>query len=330
MNKNIPILMILILLLNCCAEQEEKYAGHVEKITIAEAGQPIGGLLYVAYAKGFFKNVGLDVTLQKYTSGKSALNEGVLKSAVDLGTTAETPIVHASLVGEKLYVAATIGTSTKNLAIVARKDKGISIPSDLKGKKIGVTKGTNGEFFLDSFLLFNKIMDSEVEIVNLKPEETVKSLVYGDVDAFSAWNPHLLKAQEELGDNGIIFYDKSIYTWTWSIVGKEEYVKNNPETIKKVVRALANAGKFMSESPAESTRIVAEYLKIDKGLLEKQWDIYKFELRLDQSLLLELEDQARWAIEKNLTSAKETPNYFDYIYLYALDEIKPDAVTMIR
>lgn len=330
MHKNIPILMIFILLLNCCAKQEEQYTGDIEKISIAEAGQPIGALLYVAYAKGFFNNEGLDVTLQKYTSGKSALNEGVLKSNTDLATTAETPFVHASLARKKLYIVATIGSSTENLAIVARKDKKILIPSDLKGKKIGVTKGTNGEFFLDTFLLFNKIKDSEVKIVNLKPEETVISLVNGDVDAFSAWNPHLLKAQEELGDNGIIFYDKSIYTWNWNIAGKVEYVKNNPETIKKVVRALAYAGEFVSESPAESTRIVAEHLKVHKSLIEKQWDIYKFELRLDQSLLLEMEDQAGWAIEKNLTPAKETPNYLDYIYFHALDDIKPDAVSLIR
>lgn len=330
MNKNILILMIFILLLNCCSVQEEEYTGDVEKITIAEAGQPIGGLLYVAYVKGFLKNEELDVTLQKYTSGKSALNDGVLKSNADLGTTAETPIAHACLVREKLLIIATIGTSTKNLAIVARKDKGISIPSDLKGKKIGVTKGTNGEFFLDTFLLFNKLTESDVKIVNLKPEETVNSLVNGDVDAFSAWNPHLLKAQEELGKNGTVLYDNSIYTWNWNIVGKKEFIKNNPETIRKVSRALAHAEKFISESPSESIRIVAEYLKIDKGLLEKQWGIYKFGLRLDQSLLLELEDQARWAIEKNLTSTKEMPNFYDYFYLYALDEIKPDAITMIR
>ena len=38
------------------------------------------------------------------------------------------------------------------LAIVARKDKGILNPTDLKGKKIGLMLGTNAQYFLYLFL----------------------------------------------------------------------------------------------------------------------------------------------------------------------------------
>jgi NitT/TauT family transport system substrate-binding protein len=51
---------------------------------------------------------------------------------------------------------------------------------------------------------------------------------------------------------------------------------------------------------------------------------------LDQSILWCLEDEARWAIKNKLVEAAEVPNYLDYVYFKALEEIDPEAVTIIR
>ncbi len=141
----ITIIVVIGILISGCRDQP------VEKIIIAEAQQPIAGPVYIAFTKGYFKDEGLDVTLQPQTSGKASLN-AILEGKADLSTVAETPIMHAGLREEKTYLIATIHHANANTVIVARKDKGISIPSDLKGKTIGVSVGTNGEFFMDSFL----------------------------------------------------------------------------------------------------------------------------------------------------------------------------------
>jgi len=57
---------------------------------------------------------------------------------------------------------------------------------------------------------------------------------------------------------------------------------------------------------------------------------YNFNVSLHQSLLITLEDQARWAIEHKLTDKSEVPNYLDYIYFDAMNEVKPDDVTIIH
>ena len=145
----------IILLIRLAATP--KYSGPVDKITIAVSSQPISALIYIAQAKNYFRDQGLDVTLQGYSTGKEALQATADKKA-DLGTVADTPFVIFSLNStEKIDIISTIGTSDENLAIVARKDKGILNPIDLTGKKIGVTLGTNGQYFLDSFLRVNGI-----------------------------------------------------------------------------------------------------------------------------------------------------------------------------
>ncbi len=301
----------------------------VEKVTIAEAGQPIGALLYIAFENGYFTNEGLDITLKPHTSGRDSLNS-VLEGKADLATTAETPIVHALLAGETCYTIATIGTSETNMAVVARKDKGILIPSDLKGKKVGTTSRTNAAFFLDTILILNGISPDDVEIVNLRPEETFDALVGGKVDAVSVWNPHLIRLQKELGDKVVSFYGDGIYIWTWSIVARGNFIAEKPGTILKIVRALVKAEEFTRENPDEAQNIVAYYLKMDRASLSELWGIFNFKIALDQFLLIGFEDQARWAIKNNLTDATEVPNYLDCIYMDALEEVNPEAVTIIR
>ena len=303
--------------------------GPPEKITIANASQPIGGLVYIAVAKGYFENEGLDVTLRPHTSGKDALAT-MLVGKANLAMTAETPIMHAVLKGEQLYTIATIGTSGENIAVVGRIDKGISMPAALKGKKIGVSLGTNGEFFLEVFLIIQEILRSEVDIVNLDPVEMFDALVKGEVDAVSTWEPHVGRLQKKLADNGISFYGKEIYKFTWNLAGKRAFIEKNPETIKKVLRAINKAAIFTRKNPDDSRKILADQFRILGANFDKVWDKLDLSVSLDQAFLLSLEDQARWAIKNKYTDITEVPNFLDALYLDGLEAVNREAVTVFR
>jgi len=56
----------------------------------------------------------------------------------------------------------------------------------------------------------------------------------------------------------------------------------------------------------------------------------EFTIILPQALIVAMEDQARWRIKNKLTEATQVLNYLDYIYFDALEEVKPEAVTIIR
>jgi NitT/TauT family transport system substrate-binding protein len=43
-----------------------------------------------------------------------------------------------------------------------------------------------------------------------------------------------------------------------------------------------------------------------------------------------MEDEARWAIVNKLTSKTKVPNYLDFVYMDALEEVASDRVTIIR
>jgi sulfonate transport system substrate-binding protein len=320
---------ILLIALNVTGCQPQKSDNPPEKITIAYSTSANAMLMYIALAKNYFGEEGLDAAPQPYAFGKPAL-QAVIEGKADIATVGDTPIMFAIMNGKKIKTLAVIQTSNKNEAIIARKDRGIVRPSDLQGKKIGLIRGTTGHFFADSFLLSNGIDIKPGEIIDLKPDEMDAALSTGKVDAVSTWNPFLLQLKKKLGSNGIMFFGESIYTEMFCLAALQEYVRKNPAAVKKVLRALIKAETFVKNYPEESRRLIAGFIKIDKGILDETWDIFTLRLVLNQALLVDLEEQTRWAIKHGLVSRREMPNYMDYIYVDGLKAVRPDAVRIIN
>lgn len=303
--------------------------GPPEKITIAFSTLPYAALAQIAQVRGFYRQEGLDVTPQLHSHGKLAL-EAVLAGKADFATVAETPIMLAAMNGGDLSILATIHVSKKNHAIVARKDRGIVAPGDLKGRRIGATLGTSGDFYLDAFLLAREIPRKDVEVVDLKPQEIAPAFMKGDVDAVAAWAPFLMQTQKEAGELGVSFYDDDIYMLMFNVVSTREYAAKNRERVRKMLRALLRAEEFALRNPTEAQRLVADFNDIDPVTMEQIWSFSTFRVTLDQALVLALEDESRWAIQNRLTSRKTIPNYLDFIHLDALHSVKPAAVGILR
>jgi sulfonate transport system substrate-binding protein len=315
--------------LTACRKPPEKPAGSPEKITIAFTESTGAALVHIAIAKGFFTEEGLDATPQSHSAGKSAL-DAVIEGKADLATVADTPIMFAVMDGKKITTIAVIATSNRNMAILAGKDRGISKPADLRGKTIGVVRGTVSDFFADTFLIIHGIDRKQVTLIDLKADEIASALGTGRVDAVSIWQPVLINLQKDLRDKEQSFYGETFYSFAICVSALQDFTRQRPEAVRKFLRALIKAETFSIRHPEESRSLVAKFVKTDKVLLDEIWDVYNYRVTLDQALLVALEDQTRWAMKNRLTIHRDMPNYLDFIDLDGLRAVKPDAVRIIR
>ncbi|MBF0426358.1 MAG: nitrate ABC transporter substrate-binding protein, partial [Magnetococcales bacterium] len=57
---------------------------------------------------------------------------------------------------------------------------------------------------------------------------------------------------------------------------------------------------------------------------------FEYKLKLDQTLLITLEDETRWAINNGLVERREMPDYLAYFDLEDLEAVKPRSVLLKR
>jgi NitT/TauT family transport system substrate-binding protein len=304
--------------------------GPLEQLTIAATTEYPGSCpIFVAQEKGYFAAERLLVTIHPHSSGKAAL-DSALEGRADLGTVADVPVMFAVMNGQPVSIVATIFSAEKDHGIIGRRDRGITTPASLKGKRIGVTVGTSGHFVLDAFLNRQKLSNTEVQMLNLRPEELSGALKRGEVDAAVTWQPLLGVLREQLGGNGADFYGEGIYDLVFNLAGKRDYIVGNPEKIKKVLRAVIQGARFCKDAPDMAREILAKAMKTDAAKLKEHWPSYRFEVTLHQSLVLALEDETRWAIKNKLPGAAKMPNYLNYLYLDGLLAVSPAAVSVIH
>jgi sulfonate transport system substrate-binding protein len=304
-------------------------AGPPEKITFAYSATMDSVLAAVAQMQGYYLQEGLEVTAHLHPFGKPALQE-VLEGRADFATVAETPVMLAIMNGAKISIIATIQTANKVNAIVARKDKGILTPGDLKGRRIAVTLGTTADFFMDTFLAVHEIARKDMKVVDLKPEQMADALTRGEVDAVSVFMPFPIQVERKLGDRAIAFYDENIYTFMFNVVATQKFIRDNPGKVEKLLRALIKAEGFVSGNQAQAQKLVAEFSRTDEALVRELWQSYSYQVKLDQSLVLALEEETQWALMGGLVGKDRIPDYLDYVYLEGLAKIKPKSVRILR
>jgi NitT/TauT family transport system substrate-binding protein len=326
MKRLIVVTALLAIAAGC---RKERDVAAPEPVTIAVAMMPTASLVHVAQAKGYFAREGLAVTFKPTAFGKPALAAAIAGEA-DLATSAETPVVFAEDRGESLSIIASIASSTRSNAVLAMRSAGIEKPADLNRKRIGVTRGTSGDFFLDTLLLSYSVDRRDVHFVDLKPEEMGDALARGDVDAVATWNPTALALLGRFGERVSAFYAEDLYAEVWLLVGRRGFVQRRPEVARKVLRALLRAEEFFRDHPDEARQAVIDAVPGQPGFLGEALRQLDLRVRLDQSLIVLMEEEARWI--RRAARASESPpiDFLDAIEAAPLLAVRPESVGLIR
>jgi NitT/TauT family transport system substrate-binding protein len=298
-------------------------------LRIALSSTPHASLLHLAAAQGYFDAEGLQVTLVPVSHGKAALDK-LAQGQADLAAAAELPFIVSVLQGQPWSVAAAVASESGEMAVVARRDRGIAGPTDLANKRVGVTLGTSGEYFLWAWLIRHRLAPDAVAMTNLPPPQMVGALAQGTVDAVSVWQPVRREAEQALGAGGISFTAPDAYTVTHVIVGRQDYLRGNTQAMRQLMRALLRAERFLRTQPQAALAATAARLGIAPDELRSQWAALDLRVEQRQSQLITWEDEARWAMTSGHAAQRPVPNLLPHLYLDALEAEAPHRVTVVR
>jgi len=307
--------------------QKAKYTGPQEKIRVANIGE-FSIFNLIAKEKGFFTDNGLDAEVKEYDAGPSAMT-ALLKGDADFTVAAEFVGLRNIFTNDNIRILSQ-ASRQKAFQVVARKDKEIEKESDLKGKKIGVTKKSAGEFYLGRFLTLHNLSYADVDSLDMNPGDIVKNLKEGTIDAAVTFNPHAYNLKKDLGDNALVWSAQGDEKTFANFYTTKQFIDAHSDLVNRYMQAMVDAENYLHAHPTESQDILAQAMHYDHDYVIYLWPNIIFALGLDQELLLTMEDQARWVIENKLTDKTKVPNYLDYMYLESLEKVKPESITVIR
>ena len=319
------IAMIMLGLSAC----QGRYTGKIETLTIATVLTEVNALFYIAETQNIFASNGFQVTLKEdYDSGATATT-AMLNGEADIASATEFLIARQILNRKDITGFGTIARY-ENTFIIWRAHSGIKTIGDLSGKKIGVPLQTIAEFYLGRMLELNDINIQQVTLVEVKAAESEKALLNGDVDAIVTWEPWVNQIDQHMGKEVIISALQSSQFAYWNLVSTPDWTNKHSNTIAQLMKSLAQAESYIVGHPDEAKATLRTRMNLDPAYMEAVWPRYQISLSLDQSLILAMEDEARWMIHNNMTIEKQVPDFLDYIYMDGLEAVRPDAVNVIH
>jgi NitT/TauT family transport system substrate-binding protein len=219
----------------------------------------LAGPFIVAAEKGFFRTENLNVEFVPFRGGPN-LVKAVIAGEILLGAAGATDILVFREAGMPLKMVAT-QTEGNHFTFNVAPD--IQSPAELKGKAIGCTSvGSTTWVFARMF----------AKAQGWDPDKDVKVVGLGGLDAQIAALSRKEIAAYVWGDGGAVMQlagkskvlmrlDSVTPKWISQIqYVSEESIKRNAESIRKVMRAVFSAAKFMHDQPSETADLVAKKL----------------------------------------------------------------------
>lgn len=232
---------------------------------------------YAAKHKGFYQELGLDVTIVAGEPGKTPVRE-VLGGRAEYGE-ANSESLYEYLNGQPLVALAAIFQHSPSVLLTLKKS-GIKFPQQLIGKKVMMVGGTDDFDFLA--MMVNEGVD--VDSVDIIPSSyNIQDLIDGKVDVFNAYltnEPFYLEERNLEGhvispvNYGVDFYSDILFT-------TREEIKNNPERVKAFREASIKGWEYAMKNPEEIIDLIlAEYGS------EKSRPHLQFEAKAMQNLIM--------------------------------------------
>jgi NitT/TauT family transport system substrate-binding protein len=244
------------------------YAATPETAKLRIAAVPIAGFtpIYAAEKLGYFKQEGLEVTIDKSSGGAQTLPllvQGTLQLAV-------TPVVSVALANQQGFNLRLIPPSLDEkreapgqTAQIVLADGPVKSVADLKGKRVAVNTINSVNWLYDRAFVRKKggIDPAQVQYTEVPFPSMVDTLLRGSVDAINVPQPfhHIAVSTGKVRVLGYPFVETQPGLHIAPYAGTAPWLDANPNTVKGFVAAMSKAVEYMRSNSEDAKKLIAEF-----------------------------------------------------------------------
>ena len=239
-------------------------------------------LFLVPVAKGYFKDAGLDVSVDAGNGSGGAVTR-VASGAYDMGFADLAALMEFQANNPDAPnkpVAVMVVYNNTPASVMALKKSGIQKPADLNGKRLGAPVFDAGRRAFPIFAKANKI--DGVQWTAMDPTLRETMLARGDLDAITGFTFTSLLNLEARGvaaqDVVVLPYaDYGVKLYGNVIIASPKMIKEHPEAVKAFLKAFAKGAKEVIANPAQAI----EAVKTRDGIVNVALETRRLQLAID-------------------------------------------------
>ena len=233
---------------------------------------------YVALGKGYFKEEGLNVTILP-SKGTADAIRAVATGSSEFGFIDIPSLVAAGSAGLPVKIVAA--NYQKPPYCIFTLDPGANI--DTAKKLVNLELGSSTASFVpkiwSAIMEMNGVDSKTMKVVNIDGSARVPMLVTRKVpaiDLFIMSMPAIKRAVPDAKAVCLFAGDLGLEIYANSIGVHEDFLKKNPDVVKKFVRAALRGWKDTFDNPQEAAKIQLQYVKaLDPQIIVEEIEILK-------------------------------------------------------
>ena len=311
------------------SKEASKDTSSTEIVAYGVIDPQISAQQIIADKKGYFKEEGLNISNKFIQSG------GDMSSLISGGSAQvsfESPYTDIALAanGVGIKIVAPMANIGNTQAVVAGKNANIVNGKDLEGKKVGIPAGAGVMIAIRNMCNELNVDINKIQFVTLSPSDAIAALEKGDIDAMACWEPWISNAQNNGGKllfSGLKSYlgdkqgDVNWMNFYTTMQVSDTFLKEHPEEVKAMLRALKKATDFINENPDEAAEFIAKEINLDATQVKKIMSQNQYQMLYDDKFVNSCDEIANFMKETNNISSKpDFGKYADSSILKSVDE----------
>ncbi|MFC5699652.1 aliphatic sulfonate ABC transporter substrate-binding protein [Cohnella faecalis] len=237
-----------------------------EGVTVNLEASQIGPIL-IAKEKGWFEEefakYGAKVNYQALQSSSQFL-EGIVSGRLDFARIGYIGTITGQAANIP-FVTLSEGSDGAGDGIIVQKDSKVKSIKDLKGKKVAVSKGSSSWGLLLRALEKEGLKVSDIQLINLQPDEAQGAFQSGQVDAWGIWEPFRSNQVNNQGAT-VIANSQLIGAYTPGYnIARKAFADEHPELVVAYLKAYERALQWENQNFDEAVKLLAGIKKLDEA-----------------------------------------------------------------
>ena len=211
-----------------------------------------------------FKKQGIAVRWIEFPAGPQML-EGLNVGSIALAATGDAPPAFAQAAQADLVYFAHSPANPKTEAIVVAENSAIKSVADLKGKRVGLNKGSDVNYLLVTALEKAGLSYKDITPVYLPPADARAAFQRGAIDAWVIWDPFLAEVETNAKARQIGNAEGLVPHYTFYLASRK-FADTYPDTAKQVVDELGKLSEWANSHQDDAAGILSTSTGLDKAI----------------------------------------------------------------